>query len=226
MQTSSCLAGPFGATHRHEDEWGSVSAWENIGGTQMPTNPLSRPLSTPSWKYRETFFSRWQHKQLFQGKFQQRRLSLETIGSLMGQSPFQQGAPNPAEHNGTKVWKLDCPRPRACYHQCNVEDVLNVHHSSGLSDGYSKSSPKFTDVILLGWGAAFHKIQVPPSLFCSSHRDTVGTEAFENRRKGPNMWNMHAFQIMAPNTMLWGKHRAAAMSLQKGRTTEKVILRI
>ena len=109
MQTSSCLPGPFGATHRHEDEWGSVSAWENIGGTQMPTNPLSRPPSTPSWKYRETFFPRWQHKQLFQSKFQQRRLSLETIGSLMGQSPLSARGLQPSRmkrHQGVGSWAV------------------------------------------------------------------------------------------------------------------------
>lgn len=133
--------------------------------------PFHGPPSTPGWKDRETFFPRWQHKQLFQSKFQQRRLSLETIGSLMGWSPLSaKGLPARQNATARMCGKLGCPRLRA---RCPQPQgwAYNLHHNSDLSAGYWKKSPKFTEVILVSvegaGGSVSHKIQAPATLFCS-----------------------------------------------------------
>lgn len=56
---------------------------QTLGGTLLPSsNPLFHsPPYTPSPRDTDTFFPRWRHRQRFQSKFRQRRLSLATGGS-------------------------------------------------------------------------------------------------------------------------------------------------
>lgn len=79
----------------------------------------------------------------------------------------------------------------------------------------------------VGGGIVQHLIKSKFLQLCFGvHNWTVGIKAFSNRRKGTNVWNMQAFRITKPNTTQWGKCWAGATSLQKGRTMERVILRI
>ena len=112
-----------------------------------------------------------------------------------------------------------CPQPYAC------------HHNSDLSDGYwgeKKTPPKFRGflfffffgVCVWRWGNEGSQHLIKFKLLWLFRSYTW------QRRKGTTLWNTHALQIMKPNRKQWVSTELEQwMSLQKGRTTGKIILR-
>lgn len=167
MHTLGCLAGPSGATHRHEDEWSSVRAWENIGATQLPMNPLSQPTLHPRLKGQRNFLSKVAAQTTLP-----KQVPTKTFKSWnhrfvpwWDRAPFQQRASHPAEWNCRKVREAGPSSFRAHSHQRNVEDVLLISTTTQVCLMVTgKDLPDSQRLFGWKWGAASHKIQISPTL--------------------------------------------------------------